>query len=267
MVTREEIVRGLRGLGLDKDSSIIVHASLKSFGEVEGGAQGLVKALREACGTILAPAFTWQTIYYPEGWEKNPDCPSEPTPEEILRINAGAEAYHPGLRTTPLVGIVPEIVRQEPDSKVGWHPTHRFAAVGPDAERLVRGQAPMAPLEPIAELRGMGGWILLLGVGHTSSTAIHLAEAEAGRRQWHHWALTRHRGVVECITPSCSRAFGDAEPVLEEITRETTIGQSRVRLLPLGESLERVKVLIRRKPDALLCGECLWCRKAALATG
>jgi aminoglycoside N3'-acetyltransferase len=36
MVTESAIVHGLRALGLNSSSAIIVHASLRSFGEVSG---------------------------------------------------------------------------------------------------------------------------------------------------------------------------------------------------------------------------------------
>lgn len=264
IVTREEIVSGLRELGLGKESSLVVHASLKSFGKVDGGVATLVQALREVCGTVMAPAFTWQTTFYPEGWENDPRCPSEPTPEKIAEINASAVPFSPEeTPTVSAVGIVPEAFRREPDAVVGASPTHRFAAVGTHAERLVSNQSAKAPLEPIAELARLGGSILLLGVGHTSNTALHLAEYQAGRAQWVHWSLMKDGSVVDCITPSCSRAFTDAEPVLREITRETVIGNCRAQLLPLAETLSRVVRLIQQNPNALLCGECLWCRKAA----
>jgi aminoglycoside 3-N-acetyltransferase len=39
MVTAEEVADGLRQLGLDRSSSVIVHSSLKSFGDLDGGAE------------------------------------------------------------------------------------------------------------------------------------------------------------------------------------------------------------------------------------
>jgi aminoglycoside 3-N-acetyltransferase len=55
-VTHQEIVGGLRQLGLDTSSSVIVHSSLRSFGHVEDGASTVCAALREECGTLLLPA-------------------------------------------------------------------------------------------------------------------------------------------------------------------------------------------------------------------
>ncbi|MBM7788487.1 hypothetical protein [Tenggerimyces flavus] len=50
-VTRDQIAAGLRGLGLDSSSAVIVHASLRSFGTVEGGPL-------DVCGTVLMTAAT-----------------------------------------------------------------------------------------------------------------------------------------------------------------------------------------------------------------
>ncbi len=45
MVTESDIVHGLRALRLKSSSAVIVHASLRSFGEVSGGASTVCQAL------------------------------------------------------------------------------------------------------------------------------------------------------------------------------------------------------------------------------
>ncbi len=47
LVTHQDLVDGLRSLGLDASSSVIVHSSLRAFGQVEGGAATVCAALRE----------------------------------------------------------------------------------------------------------------------------------------------------------------------------------------------------------------------------
>lgn len=267
-ITREDIAAGLRRLGLDKSSAVIAHSSLKSFGRVDGGPQAVVGALREVCGTVLVPTFTWDSLYYPDGWERNPNCPAVLSPEEVEAANQRAIPYDPAQPTSRSIGIIPDTLLRQPDARVSGHPIHRYAAIGPHAEKLVASQTPDRPLAPIAELRELGGSVLLLGVGHDRNTSIHLAEREAGRRQWTYWALVKDRGVVECTNhPGCSAEFNSIEPLVREITRETMIGQCRARLLPVRELIERVKALLREDPRALLCDKCRRCRMIAKELG
>ena len=65
MISEREITAGLRSLGLDLRSAVIVHSSLRSFGPVGGGAEAVCAALVEVCGTVLLPAGTWDLTGVP----------------------------------------------------------------------------------------------------------------------------------------------------------------------------------------------------------
>ena len=58
MLTQRDIEQGLRELGLDRASHVLVHTSYKSLGGVEGGPITVVRALVETLGTVMMPAFT-----------------------------------------------------------------------------------------------------------------------------------------------------------------------------------------------------------------
>src|SRR5450755_2741871 len=60
-LTRVELAAGIRALGAEDGDTLLVHASLASFGFVIGGAQAVVQALFDVVGptgTIVVPAFT-----------------------------------------------------------------------------------------------------------------------------------------------------------------------------------------------------------------
>ena len=60
LVTGDDIVRGVRQLGVKDGDLLQVHSSLSSFGYVEGGADAVVGALLEAVGsggTVMVPTF------------------------------------------------------------------------------------------------------------------------------------------------------------------------------------------------------------------
>ena len=68
IITYREIVRSLRELGFNQDSNVIAHVSLGALepGSVRGGTETVIGALLAACGTLVMPAFTSQTLVWPE---------------------------------------------------------------------------------------------------------------------------------------------------------------------------------------------------------
>jgi aminoglycoside 3-N-acetyltransferase len=60
-LTRDQIVSDLLTLGVEQGRPLLVHASLRSIGWVDGGAAAVVAALREAVGgsgTVVVPTAT-----------------------------------------------------------------------------------------------------------------------------------------------------------------------------------------------------------------
>ena len=62
------------------------------------------------------------------------------------------------------------------------HPQVSFAAKGPNAEVLLLDHSlanGLGEQSPLGRLYELGGWVLLLGVGHDNNTSLHLAEYRA----------------------------------------------------------------------------------------
>ena len=62
---------------------------------------------------------------------------------------------------------------------------HAFAALGPLAEFITSPHPPSPPHgpdSPVGRVHELGGYVLLLGVGHDANTTSHLAEHMAGVR-------------------------------------------------------------------------------------
>src|SRR5690242_19304069 len=55
----------LFGLKLSQ-TPVIAHASLKAFGDVNGGADSIMRAVLDSVGALVMPAFTYQTMITPE---------------------------------------------------------------------------------------------------------------------------------------------------------------------------------------------------------
>ena len=249
MVSFRELASGLKNLGLDQGSLVIAHASLSAFGEVRGGAEAMLGALLAVVKGVMMPTFTYKTMLVPE------DGP----PDNALAYGSGrdanlmAEFYRPEMPADPALGQLAELLRRQPNSRRSSHPILSFSGIGVgEALQTQTLEDPFAPLESLAN---KGGWVLLMGVGHTVNTSIHYAEKLAGRVQFVRWALT-NQGVVECPGwPGCSDGFESAGPHLAGFTRQVDLGSARLRALPLRPMVEKLSELIRSDPLALLCSD------------
>lgn len=277
MVTETQIVDGLRALGLNGSSSVLVHASLRSFGEVSGGAAAVCRALTRVCGTVLMVAGTWDRtgVPAPPGLSRphNAQLAAESW-SEFDQALAAAVPFTPDLPVDGWLGRIAETMRRETDHVRGTHPTFAFLATGTHAHRLIAAQRMDHPLGPVEELAALDGDVLLLGVDHTSNTTIHLAEQRLGRSCFYRYAKAAPGVWMELPNISGeSHRFDDIEPVLRPVTTERLIGACRARRIAVADVLTHTTRLIEADPAALLCpdetcrcGAALRQRQAELAT-
>ena len=241
-----DLLLGLRDLRLG-NAPVIVHSSLKSFGQVEGGAQTAANALATAFPCILLPTFTYRTMVTPLTGPAN-NAITYGSGESQNRM---AEFFTPRMRADLLMGIIPEAFRKHPRTVRSSHPILSFAGI--NAGKALEAQSLEDPLGPLGALGRRDGWAVLLGVDHTVNTSIHYAEKLAGRRQFVRWALTP-KGVVECPGfPGCSAGFQAIAPEMEKFTRKVQIGGALVQAMPLSMLFKVVIGWIKRDPLALLC--------------
>lgn len=172
--SRSEIADGFRGLGLHPGDVVMVHASVRSVGEVAGGPDQIHLAIKDAitvAGTMMMYA----------------GCP-----EYVDEVGRGV---HPGSKELEILeklppfdplaaraardhGTLVEFFRTFPGSVVNHHPA-RFVVWGAQASHLLseqpwdfafgRGSA----LERFVQLHGK---ILLIGCDHDTVTFLHYAE-------------------------------------------------------------------------------------------
>jgi aminoglycoside 3-N-acetyltransferase len=166
----------------------------------------------------------------------------------------------------PTMGAVARAVVDRSGRSRGEHPLNSFAAVGPDSEALVGTQAPLDVYAPLGILADRGGFALLIGVGLTTMTLLHLAEVRAGREPFRRWANAPSGDVIEVQTGGCSGGFDAFEPLLARRTRETLVGESRWRAYAARETIEDAVVAIQLNPQITHCGNltCERCRDAVV---
>ena len=245
-VRMRDLLLGLRDLHL-ANAAVIVHSSLKSFGQVEGGAGTVVSTLAAVFGTVLVPTFTYRTMITPLTGPENNGITYGSHQDQ----NKMAEFFTQRTPVDPMMGTIPEMFRKHPRAIRSNPPIQSIAGI--NADKILAAQTLTDPLAPLGFLEKAGGWVLLVGVDQAVNTSIHYAEKLAGRRQFIRWALTP-KGVVECPGfPGCSAGFQAIAADMEKFTRQVQIGGSRIQAVPLKMLFKVVVARIKKDPLALLC--------------
>lgn len=246
MLDQFELKSAFEKLGL-ADKPIIAHASLKPFGFIEDGAETVLNAILDSFASVIMPTFTYKTEIIPDMGPPNNGI----TYGSGHDLNQLAEPFVPAMRADPMMGILPETLRQHPSATRTAHPILSFAGVHADPALFT--QTLYEPLAPIGALAEQDGWVVLINVDHTSNTSIHSAEKLAGRKQFIRWALVGNR-VVECPSyPGDSMGFQAIEPYLALDTRHVQIGEGFIQAVPLQRLFAVVQGLLKKNPLALLC--------------
>ena len=153
--TVDQLAAQLRGLGVANGGVVMIHASMRKVGPVEGGARGVIAALRECVG----PAGTLLMVLSAD----------EDEPFDALRSPVDIED----------MGILAEVFRTYPGVSVNDHPADRFAAIGPRAHVLLE-PAPLhdyhGPGSVLERLVDCDGQVLRLGANPDTVTLTHYAE-------------------------------------------------------------------------------------------
>ena len=154
---KEQLKKQLYEMGLGSTDALMVHSSMKSMGNVEGGADTVVDALLEyfSEGLVMVPTHTWKQMS-----------------EEYSLFDRETEPV--------CVGIIPELFRKRPGVVRSLHPTHSMAVYGKGAKEYIQGEenctTPCPPDGCWGRLKDIKAKILLLGVTHTRNTYIHSIE-------------------------------------------------------------------------------------------
>ncbi len=255
MLSYHELSTKINSLRIPAGAPLIVHASMSALGTVQGGVETVLGAIFSITDRIIFPAFTYKTMIIPEeGPEKNGIMYGSGK-----STNQMAEFFTPDMPVDPTIGKVAEAFRNMPTTIRSTHPILSFSGVNLDA--VIQAQSLSSPLEPINLLDDLDGWVLLIGVDHTSNTTIHLAEKLADRKQFTRWALTSS-GVVECPGfPGCSDGFNKIAPVIQDISNHDQVGNARLEAVPIHFLVDIARTMMQTNPQALLCdrSDCLRC--------
>ncbi|MEO8078143.1 MAG: AAC(3) family N-acetyltransferase [Acidobacteriota bacterium] len=174
MYSREELADGFRALGIAPGDTVMVHASVRSVGEVAGGPDQIHLALKDALtdqGTLMMYASC--PSYYDEVDRGNL------TAEQEREVREKLPAFDPlTARSARDNGALVELLRTYPGSIVNPH-VARFVVWGRHAGLLLSHQPWSYALgsgSALDRFMQLDGRILLLGSDHDATTFLHYAE-------------------------------------------------------------------------------------------
>jgi aminoglycoside 3-N-acetyltransferase len=174
MHTREKLAGDIRILVIDPSDTVMLHASIRSVGEVAGGPDQIHLALRDVLtpkGTLLM--YAGCPRYYDEVGS------GILTKEHEQEIIEKLPVFDPlTARSDRENGALVELFRTNPDSRVNRH-VARFVVWGKQADYLISEQpwdyafGLHSALDRFLELDGK---IVLLGSDHDAVTFLHYVE-------------------------------------------------------------------------------------------
>jgi aminoglycoside 3-N-acetyltransferase len=159
--TKKDIISALEKMNAPQGSVVLMHISLRSVGDVEGGAQALLDALIEYFtakgGLFCVPTHTWDNL------GKDKITLDMQNPESNL-------------------GAFTELAARDKRGVRSENPTHSMMVFGDRQKALdfVAGEekvpTPTDPESCYGKLYKMGGFVLLVGVAQDKNTFLHCAE-------------------------------------------------------------------------------------------
>ena len=224
-MNKVEIKDGLKKLGLKTGDIVLLHSSLPSLGQVDGGGEAVVDAFLEVIGhdgTLIAPVFGQ-------------------------------------------LGILTSIIKNYSGAEVSDCPVGTVAAIGRQAKEFCHNhwQADTAHGEntPYLKIAEAGGYICLLGVDQDRNTTMHSVEAllqlpylkDTGER-----TFSTSEGE-QCRSwkyyPGPHRDFINLDSLLlqNDIMKIIRIGNAQVRLINSRAMLDICCALGRKDPAFALC--------------
>lgn len=254
IVTKSLLIAVLRDLGLAPGDAVVVHSSLKSFGQVEDGPAAIAEAVMDVVGTdglVTMPVYAQSENEY----------------GDLLRV--------PAMTAPVSTGIIPATFRRLPGVCLAAHPLYAFGFYGRDAQELAqtyeRLLLPYGPDQPLNCLYPRRGKIVQLGVDDVTNTSIHVAEELADPEylaakksvskttvnEYFALPVDVRREIMRKHQTGPRRDFRKCTPLIEAagLRKTITVGSARVAVTDFVGMIDLLSDEIRRNPELMIRGE------------
>lgn len=164
MYTKNDILSQLHAMNAPQNSVVLMHSSLRSIGNIEGGAQALLDAMIEYFtqdgGLFCVPTHTWDNI------------------DKDITLDMDSSAN--------CLGTFATVALKDKRGVRSESPTHSMVVFGDraKAEDFIKDEplitTPTAPESCYGKLYAMGGHVLLVGVAHNRNTYLHAVDEILG---------------------------------------------------------------------------------------
>ena len=252
LLTREDLAKGFRALGLSGADTVLAQSSFKAFGGVSGGPKTVIEALLEVLGpdgTLAMPTFNWDDF--------------------------GGKKLYSKRHTKPQTGVLCEMLMDWPGAYRIYHPIHGFTLVGRRAKELsekVKNESSFEASSLFGELHRSNAKIMLMGVNYRKGlTFFHYVE-EAANVPYR--KFIELKGSVEELDGSVHEIsmnyFGrrtkdvkydidKVQPFLETsenpVVRVGRIGGSAVKVMHARDVYERIMHALMQNPNLAVVPE------------
>ena len=156
--SKADLINNLIAAGLAPNDTVLIHSSMKSIGDVENGANGVLDALIEYFskdGLLVFPTLSYNIYAHEDMLFSYNDTPS-------------------------VVGLLSEMFRTRAGVIRSMHPTHSVAALGKKAQEFTSNheeKTPCSRTSPWGKLYDYNAKILFIGVKNISCcTYFHAVE-------------------------------------------------------------------------------------------
>jgi aminoglycoside 3-N-acetyltransferase len=261
-----DVENALRELGVD-GRPIEVHVSVRSFGGLEDGPATIVDGVLASGSTVLAATMAPDLFGVAAPPDDRParngiDYSTQTSIAGDAQEEESLGAYDPArTEVSGWLGAFSAYVAARPDRIRCRYASGEFSAVGPIASRLIGAETDADVFGPLRALVEENGAVVLMGVGLTRLTLLHLAEVEAGRRPFIRWGRGRDGRAVRVRVGECSEGFESLASSLAPVERRLVVGASQWRMFPAREALQLAADAIRTTPSITHCPnlECIEC--------
>jgi len=256
-VTKGDLVRDLRALGIGPGDLLNAKVSLKSIGHVVGGAETLLEAILEAIspgGTVITDSFV-------------PVYPLPLSPENAAKVSDS--------QTRSYAGALANAVVRHPKAVRSTHPVQKFAAIGARAKEFLEPHRPGSyaydVLRVMAESGGrnlkIGSEEKNVGVG-TTHVAIGLLKLRQKRLPAgvnYVDATGRIATFERDWAGACARGLLNFVPFYRTagaVVSEGRVGLAETKITDMKQTLAVELDMLRKDPSFLTCKDqtCVDCR-------